>query len=197
MVDIEIPSLKQYVLGQWGQESQFTRRMVGNLTADLSPAELNWQSGPGIHSLWHHVWHMYLGLDYYVAHAFGITPAWEDGGWQTRIDLSSMQRAFDYPGLAFGYCPRFTIADVPDELVDELKAPEFGNFMAYVDSMLQRTGTILTDATETELFTPFFAYGRWSPRLSSARFGHISRHIGMMESVRGLLRGPGKGTATD
>jgi hypothetical protein len=187
---------KAYVLQQWDYSARQTRQYVESLTSDLTDDELNWQSAPGIHSIWHHVWHAFLSVDYLFAHAFGIPPHWEEGSWQSRIDLSSMKRAFDHSDLAYGYCPRFVICDVPDSLVDELRAPHLPEFLAYVDQILARCGRVLHEASDEDLFAEFLAYGRMSPRVSAARFNHVYRHIGMMESVRGLIRGPGQGSAT-
>jgi DinB superfamily len=187
---------KDFVLYQWKSGSQLTRRWVENILVDLTDDELNWQSAPGIHSIWHHVWHMYLGLDYLVAHAFEVEPAWEEDDWRSRIDLTSMEPAFEYEGIVFGYAPRFSICEVPDQLVDGLKAPRLADFMAYVDSMLERCTGLIEAASDADLCVPYSSYGRSTPRVYSLGLNRLCRHLGMMESVKGQMRGPGQGSAS-
>ena len=72
---------KDYVLYRWGSDKAAVRRMVDTLVGDLTEEELNWQANPGFHSMWHHVWHMFLCIDYYFAGAFGLQSVWEQGDW--------------------------------------------------------------------------------------------------------------------
>jgi len=176
-----------------------TRHGLDQVTKDLTDDELNWQAGPGHHSIWHHVWHMFLSNDHYFAYAMGTRPVWEEGNWQERIDLTPMARVFDYPGnAAGGPVPRFVIADVPDSLVDELRAPSLAAYLEYVDDMLARTTDVLSGATEEQLKrrVDFYEYGRVPAHVMATGFAHCSRHIGMIEDVRGLIRGPGQGSAS-
>jgi DinB superfamily len=173
------------------------RHLVGQLTDDLREDELNWQAHPGHHSIWHNIWHMFLSNDYYASDALQKPPVWEEGKWHERLDLTSMSRAFDYPGNASdGPCPRFVIADVPDELVDELKAIPLQSFLGYVDELHERTLERLKEASEERLLEKVERYGfRW-PVYGGVGFSHAFRHIGMIEDLRGLIRGPGQGTAS-
>ncbi len=188
---------KAYVVQQWRGEAQRVRQLVDALVGDLTAAELNWQAGPGLHSMWHHVWHMFLVLDHYFAGAFGIRPVWEEGGWRSRIHLGSMAKAFIQAGLANEFVPRFTICDVPDSLVDDLKAPPLEQYLAYADDMLAKSGLVLERASENDLARVITARGKPVAAVECATdFAHAYRHIGMMEDLRGLIRGPGKGSAT-
>lgn len=101
--------------------------------------------------MWHHVWNMFLTHDYYQAGAFQLLAVWDAGNWRSRIELSSMEKAFTYPGLANEFVPRFTICDVPDELVDELKAAPLGQLLFYVDEMLANWESVLAAASDEEL----------------------------------------------
>lgn len=189
---------KELLLRQYREDAGMVRHMLGVLTGDLSEAELNWQAAPGHHSIWHHVWHMFLSNDYYCAGALGMPSVWEERNWRARIDLTLMARAFDYPGNALdGLVPRFVIADVPDSLVDELKAPPLEQYMAYVDDLLATTTARIAAASEAQLSDHFQLYDR-RPRVLDrvTDFAHVYRHIGMMEDIRGLIRGPGAGTAS-
>lgn len=188
---------KAYVVQQWRREIQRVRQYVDALVGDLTEAELNWQARPGLHSMWHHVWHMFLVFDHYFAGAFGIRPVWEEGDWRSRIDLVSMAKAFAQEGLANEFIPRFTICDVPDSLVDDLKAPPLKQYLAYVDDMLAKCGLALERASESEFARVITARGKLVAAVECATdFAHAYRHIGMMEDLRGLIRGPGKGSAT-
>jgi hypothetical protein len=188
---------KAHVIQQWRRETQRVRQYVDALVGDLTEAELNWQAHPGFHSMWHHVWHMFLVFDHYFAGAFGIRPAWEEGNWRSRIDLATMAKAFTQAGLANEFVPRFTICDVPDSLVDDLKAPPLKQYLAYVDDMLARCTRVLEQASESELARVITVNGTPMPAVERATdFVHAYRHIGMMEDLRGLIRGPGKGSAT-
>jgi len=40
------------------------------------------------------------------------------------------------------------------------------------------------------------SYGRVTPAFALITFGHNSSHIGMMEDIKGLMHGPGFGTAS-
>ena len=189
---------KELLLKQYRWDGAMSRHMLGVLTDDLSEEELNWQAHPGHHSMWHHVWHMFLSNDYYSAGALGMPPVWEEGNWRERMDLAAMARAFDYPGNAMdGMVPRFVIADVPDSLVDDLKAIPLESYFAYVDDLLAKTTARIEDATEEQLLQRVPWYGRHRPAYERvASFSHAYRHIGMMEDMRGLIRGPGAGTAS-
>jgi len=189
--------LKTYVVQQWRRDAQRVRQHVDALVGDLTAAELNWQAGPGLHSMWHHVWHMFLVLDHYFAGAFGTRPVWEEGNWRSRIHLGSMTKAFTQAGLANEFVPRFSICDVPDSLVDDLKAPPLEQYLAYADDMLAKSSLVLERASEEELARVITARGKLVTAVECATdFCHPYRHIGMMEDLRGLIRGPGKGSAT-
>jgi len=193
---------KELLIKQERWEAGLVRHMVSQLTDDLSEDELNWQARPGHHSIWHNIWHMFLSNDYYAAAAWGLSAVWDEGKWRERIDLAPMARAFDYPekGTGLGVesaCPRFVIFDVPDSLVDELKAPPLEQYMAYVDDLLATTATRLAATPAEKLLESVDWYGMSRPLYSRAvGYGHVYRHIGMMEDVRGLIRGPGTGTAS-
>lgn len=191
--------LGTFLTRQYRYNAGMTRHMLDAVTKDLTEDELNWQAQPGHHSIWHHVWHMFLSNDYYFADAMQTAPVWEAGNWRERIDLTSMARVFDYPGNAEdGPVPRFVIADVPDSLVDELKAPSLPAYLEYVDDMLAKTADVLSNATEEQLKrrVDFYEFGQLPAHVMATGFAHSSRHIGMIEDVRGLIRGPGQGTAS-
>jgi hypothetical protein len=189
---------KALLVKQYRWDVGMSRYMVRKLTDDLTEDELNWEASPGHHSIWHNVWHMFLSNDYYFADALGTPPVWEEGNWSTRMDLTPMVRAFDYTGNAEGGpCPRFLIADVPDSLVDELKAIPLQSYLAYVDDLFERTTERLKAATDGQLLERMPFYGLKRPAYEqAASFSHIYRHIGMMEDLRGLIRGPGERTAS-
>ena len=108
-----------------------------------------------------------------------------------------MAAAFKQTGLANEFIPRFTICGVPDSLVDELRAPSIGQFLAYVDAMLERCAAVLEQTSEGEFSREIISGGR--PRTVAQRaagLSHVYRHVGMMENLRGLIRGPGQGTAS-
>jgi hypothetical protein len=190
--------LREWLLRRYRWDAGVSRYMLGVVTDDLSEDELNWQPGPGHHSIWHNVWHMYLSNDYYSAFALGLPAIWDEHKWADRIDLAPMARAFDYMGPSSGGpVPRFVIADVPDDLVDELKAPPLAQYLAYVDDLLGTTQARIEAAPEETLMRKIEIYGRHPRAYDVATdFHHVSRHIGMIEDLRGLIRGPGKGTAS-
>jgi hypothetical protein len=189
---------KPFLITRYRWDAGVSRYMVDKLIGDLTEDELNWQPSPGHHSIWHNLWHMYLSNDYYFAAAMDVQPAWEAGDWRNSIDCSAMARAFAQSGTAEdGPAPRFVIADVPDSLVDELKAVPVASYLAYVDELIARTTEILENATEEQLQRRVEWYGRRGPAYArAADFTHVYRHIGMMEDLRGLIRGPGSGTAS-
>lgn len=190
--------LGRFLATQYRWDAGMARHMTNVLTSDLTDEELNWQAGPGHHSIWHNVWHMFLSNDYYSAAALDRLSVWDEGKWRERIDLTPMLRAFDYPGNAEdGPVPRFVIADVPDSLVDELKSPPLDQYLAYVDELIAATTRKIASATEEQLQRRVSWYGRRHPAyVSVTSFSHVYRHIGMMEDLRGLIRGPGAGTAS-
>jgi hypothetical protein len=195
-VDVKTLLINQY---RWGAAT--ARNMVDVLTGDLSEDELNWQARPGHHSIWHNIWHTFLSDDYYGAAALDMPAVWDEGGWRDRIDLNNMARVFDYPGRGVGngeesVVPRFVIFDVPDSLVDELKAPPLDQYLAYVDDLHAKTAERMRSCSEEQLLRKVQSYGRTVPAFALLTFGHTSRHIGMMEDIKGLLRGPGTGTAS-
>jgi hypothetical protein len=182
---------------QYRRDSLMVRHMIGVLTDDLTEDELNWQANPGHHSIWHHIWHMFLSNDYYAADALQLPSVWDEGKWADRLDLAPMSRAFDYPGNAEdGPCPRFVIADVPDDLVDELKAIPLPAFLSYVDDLHEKTAERLANASPDRLLERVERYGYQWPVYGGLSFSHAYRHIGMIEDLRGLIRGPGQGTAS-
>ena len=189
---------KKLLMDQYRWGAAIARNMVDILTGDLSEDELNWQAQPGHHSIWHNIWHMYLSNDYYAAAALDMPAIWDEGNWRERIDLTNMARVFDYSdkGSIESPVPRFVIFDVPDSLVDELKAPPLDQYLAYVDDLAAKTTQRLVAASEEKLMTKVEWYGRATPVHAQFGFGHVSRHIGMMEDIKGLLRGPGSGTAS-
>ncbi len=193
---------KQILVNQYRWSAATARNMIDVLTKDLTEDELNWQARPGHHSMWHNIWHMFLSDDYYTAAALEMPAIWDEGKWQDRIDLSNMARVFDYPAKGMGngvesVVPRFVIFDVPDSLVDELKAPPLAHYLAYVDELHAKTTERLLAASSDQLIRKVSWYGRSVPAFSQiVGSGHVSRHIGMMENIRGLVRGPGEGTAS-
>jgi hypothetical protein len=124
------------------------------------------------------------------------TSIWEKGNWRERIDLMSMARVFDYPGNALnGWVPRFVIGDVPDELVDELKAPSLPAFLEYVDDMIAKTTGVLQGASEDRLKRRIKFYdGSEIPAFTLATgLSHCDRHLGMIEEVWSTMRNQGEG----
>jgi len=88
-------------------------------------------------------------------------------------------------------------ADTRQAIVDELKAPPLEQYLAYVDDLIARTTEKIESATEEQLQRRVSWYGRRQPAyVPLTSFGHVYRHIGMMEDLRGLIRGPGEGTAS-
>lgn len=193
---------KKLLIDQYRWGAGLSRQMVDVLTGDLTDEELNWQARPGHHSIWHHLWHMYLSNDYYAAAALDLPAIWDEGNWRDRIDLANMAPVFDYPDRGFGLgeesvVPRFVIFDVPDDLVDQISAPPLAQYLDYVDELTAKTTQRLVDASEETLLKKVPWYGRTTPAFAQiVSFGHVSRHIGMMEDVKGLMRGPGAGTAS-
>jgi hypothetical protein len=191
--------LGTFLVRQYRFNSGFHRRLLDDVLSDLGPDELNWQPGPGHHSIWHNVWHMFLSNDYYFADAFETPPVWESERWAARLDLHPMARAFEMQGnAAGGPVPKFVIADVPDSLVDDLKAISLSGYLQYVDSMLESTARTLSELDEERLKRPMERYGLISgpAHIHGTGFSHVARHIGMIETLKGLLRGPGGGTAS-
>jgi hypothetical protein len=190
---------KKLLIRQYRWDTTLVRHMMGQLTSDLTEDELNWQARPGHHSIWHNVWHMFLSNDYYSANALEMEPVWEMSGWTDRLYLAPMARAFEFEGTAEdGPVPRWVIADVPDDLVDELKAIPLASYMEYVDELFATTLERLTEASEERLLrrVPWY-FDMTRPAYESvAGMAHVYRHIGMMEDLRGLIRGPGAGTAS-
>ncbi len=178
-------------------ESAQALRYARSLTEDLTNEELNWQPRSGHHSLWHHVWHMFLVQDYYRAGAFHRPAVWESGNWAARIDLAGMAAAFAQAGRGNEHIPRFAIMDVPDVLVDDLKAPPLPQYLAYAEQMVAEWKAVLEAATEEQLGRDLISNGRPTTVVRQAIYsGHTFRHLGMMEDLRGLIRGPGQGSAT-
>ena len=194
--------VKDLLINQYRWGAAIARDMVDVLTRDLTEEELNWQARPGHHSIWHNLWHMFLSNDYYAAAALDMPAIWDAGNWRERIELSRMASVFAYPdrGMGNGHesvVPRFVIFDVPDDLVDKLKAPPLDQYLAYVDDLSAKTTARLVDTPVDHLTRKVPWYGLSVPAFSQiVGFGHVSRHIGMMEDVRGLIRGPGSGTAS-
>ena len=71
--------LGTFLVRQYRSNAIRHRRMLDGVTADLTGDELNWQFAPGHHSIWHHVWHMFLSNDYYFAGAMQLPAVWEAG----------------------------------------------------------------------------------------------------------------------
>jgi hypothetical protein len=190
--------LNQFLAMQYRWDAGTARHMTNVITSDLTEEELNWQAGSGHHSIWHNLWHMFLSNDYYSAAALDRPAVWDEGKWRDRIDLARMARAFDYAGNAEdGPVPRFVIADVPDTLVDELRSVPLASYLAYVDELIASTARKIESATDEQLQRRVTWYGRRQPAyVPLTSFSHVYRHIGMMEDIRGLVRGPGAGTAS-
>jgi hypothetical protein len=183
--------LGQVLTQQYVMNAGEARSVLTYLTNGLTPDDLNWQARPGHHSIWHHTWHMFLSHDHHFAYAMETTPVWDQGKWRDRIDLTPMARAFDYAGNAYdGWIPRFVIGDVPDDLVDELKAPSLPAFLQYVDDMIGKTAGVLRNASEAQLTRPIKFYGGNDiPAFTLATgFSHCNRHIGMVEEIVGQIR---------
>lgn len=87
---------------------------------------------------------------------------------------------------------------MPDDLVDELKSIWLVSYLEYVDDLPSKTEERLKQATDEQLLEriPWY-FGRHRPAYEQVvGFAHVYRHIGMMEDLRGLIRGPRAGTAS-
>jgi hypothetical protein len=194
---------KEFVMLQWRTDVERTRRYLSRVTGDLTRDELDWQARPGHHSIWHHVWHMFLVFDYYFSNGFEVETVWESEDWASKMDLSGMPDVFAYSGFAEGvpgnFLPRFTICEVPDDLVDDLKAPQFDQFLEYVHDVFDKCTAVLERAPESQLSKSMVVGGKPTQQMVveyGIAFAHIYRHLGMIEDTKGLMRRPGAGSAT-
>jgi hypothetical protein len=189
--------LKDFVVHRHDTYAARTRRLVDQILNGLGQDDIDWQAQPGHHSIWHHLWHMFTTHDHFFGGAFGVPTTWEQGGWKSRIDLSRTAKVFTHQGFGWEIIPRWTICDVPDSLVDELKSPPLDQYFAYVDDLFTKQAQAVRSATASDLTRDFVLGGNTRTVGDQVTdFGHVFRHVGMMEDVKGLIKGAGKGTAT-
>ncbi len=138
--------LGTFLTRQYQYNAGMTRQMLDAVTANLTEDELNWQARPGHHSIWHHVWHMFLSNDYYFAYAMQHGAGVGVGRLGASASISRRWRACSTI-LATRTTDRALASSLRTcrtSLVDELKAPSLPAYLAYVDDMLAKTTEVLS-----------------------------------------------------
>ena len=180
MADADVPDAPDHTAFR----IQKTYRWVREVVADLSEDQLRWQPNPYTPSIRFHLFHvarwaddlhrLLTGAEDQVWHADGIAVRW----------------GLDPAALGFGESG----AMVDDEAAMTLALPDRGTLFAYCDRVLAAADRALAAVGDEEMRRMVTdAEGEAFPLAEAVtgQLAHTSRHLGMMECLKGVqgLRG--------
>ena len=169
---------------------QKTHRRLLEIVEDLSEAQLDWRLGSHAPSIGFHLWHMarwadrlQVTLPTMIAPAHAASEIWEVDG---------LARRWEWHGAALGYGQ--TGMEMSDEMAADLKLPNKHILTEYARAAFaaaDRAVGALEDDQLEKRGVDIYGQENSVGYVLLVHLSHASRHLGMIESLRGMqgLRG--------
>jgi len=157
---------------------------------DLPPEEFAWSAGPSLHSVAWQLWHAARWDDVFASYfhrALAKDPraqVWERESLADRWSLASGSMG-----------RRDTGTEMSDEAAEELRFPAQEEVLGYARLAFAYVEEAITLIPEDELLTVAKDDPDGDTKLDNVLIylEHLSRHLGMIESIRGLQKTKSKG----
>ena len=167
---------------------RLTHQRLLNAAEELSPAQFAWSAGPGLHSVAWQLWHTARWDDIFASYlhrALGKDPraqVWDRESLAGRWSLApgSMGR-------------RDTGTDMSDEAADEMRFPAQDEVVGYARLAFGYADEAIALVTDEQLLALPKVEPVGDTKLDNVLtyLEHLSRHLGVIESIRGLQRAVG------
>ncbi|HJZ46908.1 MAG TPA: DinB family protein [Roseiflexaceae bacterium] len=176
------------------ERQQKTHRRLLEIVHDLSETQLNWRPDSYAPSIGFHLWHMARWADRLQATlpAMTIAPAGPTGTTFEIWEIDGLARRWEWPAALLGYGQ--TGMEMSDEMVVDLKLPHKHVLMDYAREAFaaaDRAVSVLEDYQLEERGIDIYGQENTVGYVLLVHLSHASRHLGMIECLRGVqgLRG--------
>jgi DinB superfamily len=151
----------------------------------LSPEQFTWSAGPSLHSVAWQLWHAARWDDVFGSYLHKAlaqeprTQVWEREALADRWSLAS-----DSMGR------RDTGTDMSDEAAEEVRFPDQEEVIDYARLAFEYAEEAITFISDDQLLAPPKVDPAGDTKLDNVLIylEHLSRHLGMIEAIRGLGR---------
>jgi DinB superfamily len=157
---------------------------------DLSPEQFVWSAGPSLHSVAWQLWHAARWDDVFASYLHKAlaqdprTQVWEREALADRWSLASG---------AMGR--RDTGTEMSNEAAEEIRFPDKKEVVGYARLAFTYAEEAITLVADDQLLAPPKVDPDGDTKLDNALIylEHLSRHLGMIEAIRGLEGRPANG----
>jgi DinB superfamily len=160
----------------------------------LSPEQFMWSAGPSLHSVAWHLWHAGRWDDVFASYlhkALGQDPRSQVWERETLADRWSLGTG------ALGR--RDTGTEMSDEAAEEIRFPAQTEVVGYARLAFAYAEEAISLIPDDQLLAPPKVDPDGDTKLDNVLIylEHLSRHLGMIEAIRGLERSVGSSTRGD
>jgi hypothetical protein len=160
----------------------------------LSPEQFMWSAGPSLHSVAWHLWHAGRWDDVFASYlhkALGQDPRSQVWERETLADRWSLGTG------ALGR--RDTGTEMSDEAAEEIRFPAQTEVVGYARLAFDYAEEAISLIPDDQLLAPPKVDPDGDTKLDNVLIylEHLSRHLGMIEAIRGLERSVGSSTHGD
>jgi hypothetical protein len=168
-----------------------THERLLKVAEELSPEQFAWSAGPSLHSVAWQLWHAARWDDVFAAYFHKAlahdprTQVWERESLGDRWSLASGSMG-----------RRDTGTEMSDEAAEEIRFPVQKEVVGYARLAFAYADEAITLIRDDQLLAVAKVDPDGDTKLDNVLiyFEHLSRHLGMIESIRGLQRSVGFST---
>jgi hypothetical protein len=150
---------------------------------ELSPEQFAWSAGPSLHSVAWQLWHAARWDDVFGSYFHKVTAK------DPRQQVWERESLTGKWGLAEGSMGRRdTGTEMPDEMAEEIRFPDQKDVISYARLVFAYAEEAIELMSEDQLLAVPKVDPDGDSRLDNLLIylEHLSRHLGMIESIRGL-----------
>src|ERR1700674_2513007 len=162
---------------------KLTHERLLKVAEELSPEQFAWSGGPSLHSVAWQLWHAARWDDVFASYFHRAlaqdprTQVWERESLANRWSLASGSMG-----------RRDTGSQMSDQSAEEIRFPDQKEVVGYARLAFAYAEEAITLVADDQLLAPPKADPGGDTQLDNALIylEHLSRHLGMIESIRGL-----------
>jgi uncharacterized damage-inducible protein DinB len=171
------------------ERQQKTHRRLVEIVHDLSEAQFSWRQGPHAPSIAFHLWHMARWADRLQATlpAMLVAPVRRPDTAYEIWEIDRMAQRWEWQSTALGYGQ--TGMELSDEMADALTLPGKSILLEYARAAFaaaDRAVDLLEDDQLEQRGVDVYGQENSVGYVLLVHLSHASRHLGMIECLRGI-----------